>query len=227
MKFVLAAALILLTVPAFAQTVNSVYMDQYGSNSTITITQTGSNNAAGTELKSNVFHGNSQVISMLQIGSGNVADVTMNGDGASLTSNVNGNLNSVTVNCGTGASGPGASCTDSVLTATITGGNNTINNTNGSKATSSITLNGDHNSATINNTSNNLLGAVSSINAVGGYNTLSITQDGPAGLNGFVASIDVAGSSNTISVTQSGTVDSNVQIKSIGSSNTITVRSGN
>jgi len=227
MKYILAVALSLFASQAFAQTVNGVYMDQSGSNSTITITQTGDNNAAGTSLKNNTFYGNSQVINISQIGSGNVGDFTIRGDGAHLTSNITGSLNTVTVNCGTGASGPGAACTDAVITANATGGNNTVNVTTGAKSNSSTTLTGDHNNVLITNTTNNLLGAVSTVSAVGGYNNINLSQDGVAGGNGFVASIDVTGSSNTIGVVQSGTVDSNVQIKSVGSSNNISVHSGN
>ena len=227
MRYLLIVALALFSAPAFAQTVNGVYMDQNGSNGTITITQTGSNNTAGTSLKNNMFYGNNQIINISQIGSTNSGDFTIRGDGANLTSNVTGSLNDVTVNCGTGASGPGAACTDAVIVANATGGNNSITVVTGAKSNSSTTLTGDHNGVLIQNTSNNLLGAVSTITAVGGYNTLNISQDGPAGAGGFVASIDVTGSSNTIGIIQSGTVDSNVQIKSVGSSNTISVHSGN
>lgn len=228
MKYLVAAALIFLSTNAFAQTVNSVYMDQNGSNSTITITQSGSNNAAGTELKNNVFHGNNQIINISQIGSGNVGDFTIQGDGANLTSNVNGSVNTVTVNCGTGAGGgAGSSCTDAIVVANVQGGNNSVNTTTGAKSNSSTTIQGDHNTTLINNTSNNLLGAVSSISVVGGYNAVNISQDGPAGANGFIASVSVTGSTNTIGVVQSGSVDSNVQIKSNGSNNTISVHSGN
>jgi hypothetical protein len=227
MKYILAVVLALFSAPVFAQTVNSVYMDQNGSNSTINITQTGSNNTAGTSLKNNTFYGNTQIINISQIGATNTGDFTIRGDGAHLTSTINGSLNDVTVNCGTGASGAGASCTDTVIVANATGGNNTLDIFTGAKSNSSITLTGSHNTATIADTSNNLLGTVNSINATGGYNTLSITQDGVAGALGFSANVDVTGSTNTIAVVQSGTVDSNVNIKSAGSNNHITVHSGN
>ena len=53
-------------------------------------------------------------------------------------------------------------------------------------------------------------------------NTLSIGQTGVAGANGHHGTIDVTGSSNTIAVTQSGTIDTTVNVKSVGSSNNIT-----
>jgi hypothetical protein len=227
MKYVLAVVLALFTAPAFAQTVNSVYMDQNGSNSTINITQTGSNNTAGTTLKNNIFYGNTQTINISQIGSTNNGDFTIRGDGASLTSTINGSLNDVIVNCGTGASGAGATCTDTVIVANATGGNNKLDIFTGAKSNSSVIINGSHNTATIADTSNNLLGTVNVINATGGYNTLTVSQDGVAGALGFATNVDVTGSTNTIAVFQAGTVDSNVNIKSAGSNNHITVHSGN
>jgi hypothetical protein len=223
---------------SYAQSgLNTVYMEQIGSNSTIDVVQAGPGNAAGDSMKNNSFEGNSQTISIQQIGMGNIGDFTMHGDNASLSSNVVGNTNTVTVNCGNGStpggsSGPGASsCDHANIIANATGDNNALLITAGYKTTAKIDVKGSTNTATISNTSNNLLGAMSTITTEAGSNsnTLNITQSGPAGLNGFIANIDLTGasSSNTIMVTQTGTVDSNVQIHSNGSNNNITVHSGN
>jgi hypothetical protein len=73
-----------------------------------------------------------------------------------------------------------------------------------------------------------MLGARASVTTTGGDgNAITVSQTGPAGAFGFDAMVDVTGASNTIGVNQSGTVDSTVHIKSTGSNNTITVRSGN
>jgi hypothetical protein len=151
----------------------------------------------------------------------------MQGAGASLTSNVNGSLNTVTVECGNGASGNNGACTDSVIVSNIAGDSNTLTTTTGSKSQSTISVNGDTNTATILTNVDKLVGSKASIVAVGDGNTLSINQAGTAGASGHDGAIDVTGSSNTIAVTQTGTIDTKVNVKSMGSSNTITVHSGN
>jgi hypothetical protein len=108
-------------------------------------------------------------------------------------------------------------------------GISTITDGSGASITdgNAIFIDTNTNTATINNASDHLLGAKSSITIAGGQNTVSVSQSGPAGATGFDAMVDVTGSSNNIGVTQTGTVDSKVNVKSVGSNNTITVRSGN
>ena len=221
------ASVLLFSGTAMAQTANSVYIDQIGNNSTIDVTQNGSNNIVGTETTKTTLWGNSQTVSINQVGSNNVAAVNMQGAGASLTSNVNGSLNTVTVECGNGASGNNGACTDSVIVSNIAGDSNTLTTTTGSKSQSTISIIGDTNTATISTNVDKLVGSKASIVAVGDGNTLSINQAGTAGAGGHDGAIDVTGSSNTIAVTQTGTIDTKVNVKSMGSSNTITVHSGN
>ena len=212
---------------AAAQTANSVYIDQVGSGSTIGVIQSGSNNTAGTDTKNMVFSGNTQVVSIQQIGSNNIADVNVQGAGATLTSTVAGSMNSVTISCGTGGVGASAACTDSNLIANATGDSNLLSITAGAKTDANINITGDRNNAGIISNTTSMGGARASIAATGNDNILTIDQSGPAGVNGFTSSIDVTGSSNTVGVTQSGTIDSTVNVKSVGSNNSITVRSGN
>lgn len=208
-----------------AQTANSVYIDQVGSNSTITMTQTGSNNILGTQNANTILHGNSQVITISQVGANNTGNFNIQGNSSNVTSNISGNLNTVTVNCGTA---PSSSCADTLIEANATGNNNTLNVTAGSKSVAKINIDGDTNSATINSSTSNLLGAKSQIDITGGNsNIVNVSQSGPAGANGFDAKIDIVGGSNTVGVTQNGTIDSTVNIKTVGSSNTITVTTGN
>lgn len=205
---------------------NTVYIDQIGNNSVIDVTQTGSNNIVGTSVTGTRLYGNNQTVNITQIGSNNVAALNIQGNGATVSSDVTGSLNSLTINCGAGT-GTLAACTDSNITVDATGDSNTMTVTAGAKNTSTTTITGDTNSVDINSQTNNLLGAKSDVTVAGGINTVTVSQNGAAGANGFDAKIDVTGSSNTIGVTQSGSVDSIVNIKSVGSNNTITVNSGN
>jgi hypothetical protein len=224
-KMILTAGLILLPFSSLAQTINSVYIDQVGSNSTISMSQTGSNNKLGDETQAAIFTGNNQVVAIMQVGANNVGNFNIQGSSASVTSNVTGNLNTVTATCG--ASGT-TSCTDTVIEANATGGGNTLSATVGGKSTAKINVTGDTNTATISSTTSNMAGSRAEITSTGGdSNNLSISQNGPAGLNGFSAKIEVTGGGNVVGVTQTGTVDSTVNVKSTGSNNNITVHSGN
>ena len=223
----LVASVMLFSGAAMAQTANTVYIDQIGNNSTIDVTQNGSNNVVGTSSAQTTLWGNNQTVSINQVGSNNVTAVNLQGANASLTSNVNGSLNTVNVTCGAGASGNNGACTDRVIVSNIAGDSNTLTTTTGSKSQSTISVNGDNNTATISTNVDRLVGSKASITALGDSNTLSINQAGTAGANGHDGAIDVIGSSNTIAVIQTGTIDTTVNVKSVGTSNNITVHSGN
>jgi hypothetical protein len=223
-KLLLALSL-MATTPVFAQSQNTVYIDQIGSNSAIDVTQTGSNNVMGDETTKAIFRGNSQLVMITQIGSNNNSVFNIQGNGAQLTSNVTGSFNTVNASCG---AAPTTACTDTVITANITGSTNNVNITAGAKSLATVDATGDNNTVGITSSTTNLLGARARVTSTGGNgNAITVSQTGTAGLNGFDATIDVTGGTNTIGVTQSGTVDSTVNIKSVGSNNTITVRSGN
>lgn len=215
------------SIPALAQTANSVYIDQIGSNSTIDVTQQGSNNIVGTNTSRTILWGSNQSVTISQVGSSNIAALNVQGANSVVNTIVEGSLNTVTIGCGTGGSGNNASCTDSSITANATGDSNTLSITTGSKSTASITATGDNNTATINTNTSPLVGNTATISAVGDGNTLSISQTGTAGVNGHSGTIDVTGSSNLVAVTQTGTIDTTVNVKSVGSNNNITVTTGN
>jgi hypothetical protein len=225
LRLLALTCLVIFNGPVFAQTANSVYIEQIGSNSTITATQTGSNNMLGTNTTSAYFSGNNQTVAMTQIGSNNTANMNIQGANANVSALVTGSLNTTTINCG---NAPTSSCTDGVLSANATGDNNTITVAAVSKSTATVDVTGSNNSVAISNSTTNLLGARARVTTTGGdYNAVTVDQNGPAGGNGFDATVLVTGANNTIGVTQSGTIDSTVNIKSTGSNNTITVRSGN
>lgn len=223
--FVFAAFSLIASDNVLAQA-NTVYIDQVGNNSTIDVTQTGANNVIGTSASGTRLYGNSQNVTISQIGSNNIAALNIQGNNATVDSAVTGSLNTVTINCGAGT-GTLASCADSTIAVNATGDSNTLSVTAGAKNNATINVTGDTNNANINSQTNNLLGAKSDVTVAGGLNSITIAQNGAAGANGFDTKVDVSGSSNIIGITQSGSVDSIVNIKSVGSNNTFTISSGN
>jgi hypothetical protein len=225
LKLLVIAALIAIVGPAYAGTANGVYIDQIGSNSNLTVTQTGAGNQLGSDQAHATFDGNSQNISISQIGGSNIGVFTINGIGAVVNSTVTGSLNNVTVTCGTDS---GSACTDTNITADVTGSSNTVTTNADSKSTISTTVTGDSNTVGIDSKTTNLLGARATVNVSGGNgNNVSVSQNGTAGASGFEADVAVVGASNTVGVTQSGTIDSTVKVTSTGSNNNITVTTGN
>jgi len=223
-KIAMVAMMLLLLSQTSSANQNSVYIDQVGSNSTIAVTQDGSGNKAGDGTTSMIISGTGQNISIQQVGSNNIAAVNVQGSSTALTTIATGSNNTVTLNCG---SVPTTSCTDTTITANATGNSNTLTTTATAKSTISTTVIGNNNTATINSNTTHLLGARVNIYATGNSNTMSVNQSGPAGVAGFNAEMTVTGDSNTVGVTQTGTTDSDVQINSGGSNNSITVNSGN
>lgn len=221
-------AFVITLFASVAQAQNSVYIDQIGSNSTINVTQTGTDNQLGNTTNKTVLYGNNQLVTINQIGSYNIGTINAQGNALTLTSTVTGDSNTVNIACGA-TGGAGAACNDANITANATGDTNLIAITaQGSKQDINASLNGSWNQGTVTSSTTNMNGAKSSITQTGGdSNIINISQNGPAGLNGFVATVDVTGGGNNIGVTQTGTVDSTVNVKSVGSNNTITVHSGN
>jgi hypothetical protein len=221
-RLLLTFGIILLASVAHAQ--NSVYIDQIGNNSTIDVTQTGIDNVLGNNTNKAVFYGDSQGVTISQIGSYNTSVMNVQGNGTTLSSLVTGDSNQVNVSCGN----TGPLCNQSAITASATGDQNTINITGGAKSTLGASVTGSNNTVNVTSTTTNLNGATATVTQTGGdTNNITVTQNGPAGLNGFQARVDVTGGGNVIGVTQGGTVDSTVNIKSAGSNNNITVHSGN
>jgi hypothetical protein len=206
---------------------NQVYIDQVGNNSNISVTQTGGDNALGDSTNVAIMHGNSQSITIAQIGAVNSMALNVQGAGTTVSSTVTGNSNTVNIDCGSGNVHKASACADSTITANVAGSNNDVGINAGSKSTHDTEITGDRNTVHTDSITSNLLGARSSITATGSDNSITLSQNGAAGGNGFEATIAVTGSSNTVGVSQSGTVDSKVNITSVGSNNTIAVTSGN
>jgi hypothetical protein len=215
-----------ISTSAWAQA-NTVYIDQIGNNTVIDMTQTGSNNVIGTGSSNTKSYGNNQQITISQIGNNNVAALNIQGNNSTVLSTVTGSLNNLTIDCGAGQ-GNLNSCNDSNITANATGDSNNMTVTSGGKNLSNSNITGDTNNLTITSgvdNSNNLIGSKSEVTVIGGLNSITLVQDGVAGGNGHDAKVQVTGDSNQVGVYQGGATDSKVDIKSLGNSNTITVRS--
>ena len=111
---VLAVLLSLVSTSAVAQlaSVNTVYIEQTGGGTIIDLTQTGSQNEAGSSTKALIFNGDNQRIAISQIGSLNILSMDIRGIGSNITSNVNGSANNISINCGTAAS---TTCSDAIV----------------------------------------------------------------------------------------------------------------
>jgi len=206
----------------YANAQNSVYVEQIGSGSTISLTQTGVSNQIGNSTTKAVVNGNNNTITMDQIGNTNVAALNVQGDGATITSNVIGNSNSVDIGCGA----TGGSCSSSIITQTITGDGNIVNQNTEGTAISTVTINSNNNTVNINNTSTAVAGTKSSVDiSGGGGNTVDILQAGAAGTGGHDADLTIVGATNTVDIRQGGSVDSKVVSSITGSGNNLTIKS--
>ena len=113
-QLLLAFGMVLMAVSASAQ--NSVYIDQIGNNTSISVTQTGTDNTLGNNTTKSVFYGDSQSVTISQIGSYNTGVVNIQGVGITLNSQVTGDSNTVNVNCGA----TGGLCNNAAITASAT-----------------------------------------------------------------------------------------------------------
>lgn len=235
---------------------NSIYIDQMGDNSTITITQDGAGNkvrglpgigtSATTPAK---IYGDGTLVSVSQIGSGSVLSLAMvstiasgAGSGTSVTYSVTGNNATALINSNGDGQGVSASNTINVnqtgnnanADINVLGTQNTLNVTTSGGSNNSVTAtqNGNNNSTTIsntggggNNTTTNQQSdkGMISVTTVGGSNATTISQtDG--GATGHQATVDITGSSNTTNIIQAGISGDNIaNIKSVGSTNAITI----
>ena len=194
---------LLLAGRALADGGNSVYIDQTNADqSSVTITQTGSNNNVGDPNTTTgdpfAIDGNSMFLTIIQDGMNN--SILGNFIGGNSTANVEqtGNSNSTTLNYG---------------------------NFGTSSGTVGIVLNGSNNNsilniATLHNSSNYLY----NLNITGDSNTVTSTVNSAYTVNNF----SIAGNSNTLTTTQTGfgTLSGgghNITTNVIGNTNTITV----
>lgn len=229
---------------------NSIYIDQAGDNSTISITQDGSGNevydvgSGATSTTAATLTGDSQTIDIRQIGAANklklgVDSTVLSGVGVNLTYYMTGSNSVATLDFNDDGAGTLANLVFDVrqtgsyndLFADILGSNNTVTATatGGSYNDFNFTINADDvtvNAAISGGGGNTLTTNLTSdsgsvdVTAVGASNTFSITQSGVGGTNGHGITLDVTGSSNSFTTSQSGAIDTTIDITSVGSNNT-------
>jgi hypothetical protein len=209
---------------AYAQsTTNSIFIDQVGNGSTITITQKGQNNRIGSEQNRVVIEGNNQNITSTQEGNGNLIQGSITqADNLDITSTVTGDNNTVTYDMGDAASVSG-----STKTLAVTGDSNNLTFNQGTAAsatgaTQNITFTGDTNTYT---STINADDVVNDMTVAGDGNAITMVQDGTAGKN---VEMVLTGSTNTVTVNQKSTTNvDTIKINSTSTGSTLVINQCN
>jgi hypothetical protein len=220
---------LLLAVSVWADGGNSVYIDQTNADqSSVTISQTGSNNNVGDTNTTTgdpfTIDGNSMFLTITQDGMNNSILGNFIGGNSDATISQIGNSNSTLLNYGNFGTSSGTlgislngSNNNSILNIgtlrnssnylynlDVTGNQNSITSTiNSAYTINNFTLAGDSNTLTTTQTGfGTLLGGGHNIsaNVIGDSNTLSVIQDGNTISNSAV--INLTGSNSAISITQ-------------------------
>jgi hypothetical protein len=221
----LVMALMTPTLTHGQSTTNSIYIEQVGDASTITITQEGQGNQIGNRVTDvpMVLEGDGQVVDINMSGNSNKinGDIKQS-DGSSTTVALTGDNNNVTFDVGNSGSAAG-----STTALTVNGSSNdfTLNQGKLSSATNfnqTFTLTGDLNTVTQNVETDDVTNAFT---ISGDSNVLATTQNGASGKN-----IDMllTGSRNTVTVNQTSTLNvDSIKINSTASDSTITIKQCN
>jgi len=197
---------------------NSIYVDQIGDGTTISLTQTGSGNSIGSTAKRSSFNGNNNLVNIQQIGNQNAINMDVVGGGATITNTITGNSNQVDLVCD--------SCSASTINKQITGNGNAITMTNDGLTDTNIVIESDNNTITMTNNTSSVAGVKNEINISGGNsNQLTLDQTGTASTEGHFFKLVVTGAMNLFNVGQGGTIDSKIDTTVNGSSNTVTIKS--
>ena len=209
---------------AFAQsTTNSIFIEQVGDNSNITIVQKGQNNRIGSEQNRLMLDGNGQIINTTQEGNNNLIQGSIvQADNVSTDTTVTGDSNTITYD-----RGDAASVSSSSETVVVTGSSNNLTFNQGTAAsatgaTQTIEITGDTNTLT---STINADDVVNTKTIAGDGNTITTVQDGTAGKN---IEMILTGNTNTVTVNQKSTnnVDT-LKIDSTSSGSTITINQCN
>lgn len=198
---------------------NTIYIDQVGDGSNVTLQQQGQSNKIGSEATPFNLEGNNQNVIFRQDGASNTIDgLVKNADNVDLTINTVGDNNAVTLDMGSSASVAG-----SATTLDITGSTNTVSLTQGNNsastgATQAITITGDLNTYTSTINANDVTNTVT---ASGDSNTLTLTQNGYAGKN---ANVSVTGNTNNLTLNQTSTTHADsVTVTSVANGTNVTI----
>jgi len=205
---------------ANAQTTNSIYIDQVGDGSEITLTQEGQSNKIGdSEAARFVLEGNVQTVTVKQDGNNNVIKGSVI-DAANIDydTTVTGDNNEITYDQGGSGSVAG-----STKTLTVTGSSNDLTFNQGTTssataATQTIAITGDTNTLT---STINTDDVVNTKTIVGSGNVITTVQNGLAGKN---IEMLLTGSANNVSVTQKSTTNvDTIKINSTSSDSNLTI----
>jgi len=207
------------------QTTNSIYIEQVGDASTITITQEGQGNQIGNRNTDTpvVLQGDGQVVTITMDGNTNKinGDIKQS-DGSATTITLTGDNNDLNFDVGNAADTGG-----STSTLTVAGSSNEFNFNQGkvssaTNMTQTFTLTGDLNTVTQNVETND----VENVFAVSGdSNQITTTQNGYAGKN---IDMILTGNQNTVLVNQKSTLNvDSIKLNSTSSGSAITINQCN
>jgi len=221
---ILVAMASLASTAVMAQsTTNSIFIDQVGDSSVITVTQKGQGNTIGTEQNRVVLQGNSQTITTTQEGNNNsIQGSIVQADNVDMNVTVTGDSNDLIYDQGDAASVAG-----STKTLTVTGDSNNLTFNQGTAAsatgaTQNITFTGDTNTYT---STINADDVVNDMTVAGDGNTITMVQDGTAGKN---VEMVLTGSTNNITVNQKSTTNvDTIKINSTSTSSTMLINQCN
>ena len=204
-------------------TTNSIYIDQVGDNSTISVTQKGQANKIGTEQNRVIIQGNAQTIDVTQEGNNNAINGSIEqADNIAYDTTVTGDNNTLTYD-----QGGSGSIAGSTKTLTVTGDSNSLTFNQGTSAsatgaTQTIAITGDTNTYT---STINADDVVNTMTVAGDGNTIAMTQDGTAGKN---VEMTLTGSTNSVTVNQKSTTNvDTLKLNSTSTGSTITINQCN
>lgn len=200
-------------------TTNSIYIDQVGDQSAITLTQKGQGNRIGTEQSRFQIEGDSQVINIRQAGSANKIDgKIVDAANISYAVDIVGDSNELNVNHGDAGSVSG-----SQLVLDVTGSSNSLTMNQGTTSSSTnsdqtIAITGDQNQYT---STINADDVKNQITVAGDSNAITMLQNG---YQGKEVKQTITGNNNTVNISQTSTLNvDKIDITHTGSNNTITI----
>jgi hypothetical protein len=206
-------------------TTNSIYIQQVGDGSNITIKQEGQGNQIGNRTTDTpvVLQGDGQVVDVVMEGNSNKinGDIKQS-DGSTTTVTMTGDNNDLNFDVGNAADTGG-----STTTFDIAGSSNEFNFNQGKASsatnlTQTFTLTGDLNTVTQNVETNDVENVFT---VAGDSNAITTTQNGAAGKN---IDMVLTGSQNTVLVNQKSTLNvDSIKLNSTSSGSTITINQCN
>ena len=224
-RSLLVMALMTPTLSFGQSTTNSIYIQQVGDGSNITIKQEGQGNQIGNRTTDTpvVLQGDGQVVDVVMEGNSNKinGDIKQS-DGSTTTVTMTGDNNDLNFDVGNAADTGG-----STTTFDIAGSSNEFNFNQGKASsatnlTQTFTLTGDLNTVTQNVETNDVENVFT---VAGDSNVITTTQNGAAGKN---IDMVLTGSQNTVLVNQKSTLNvDSIKLNSTSSGSTITINQCN